>query len=190
MPTESRRLFPGGAPNTRFAAKPEVTSPTVSRGGRVRLCGPHSSSGFTLLEMLVAFAVVGLLLALMPVAYQKLQASVSYHALVRGLVEQASAARLKAMASGEPAVLQLDMVQRRYGVPPKAAGEWPEGYDIEAIVAQQEVVDGRVVQIRFYPDGSSTGGSIRIQRPNGAGTRVRVDWLTGRVSQEPLDVAP
>jgi len=35
--------------------------------------------------------------------------------------------------------------------------------------------------IRFYPDGSSTGGSIDLS-VNGEGYRIKVDWLTGGVS--------
>jgi general secretion pathway protein H len=33
--------------------------------------------------------------------------------------------------------------------------------------------------IRFYPDGSSTGGGLKL-RQNGHDTQVLVDWLTGR----------
>ena len=40
--------------------------------------------------------------------------------------------------------------------------------------------------IRFLPDGGATGGSIDIVRPSGAGVRLRVDWLSGQVLQEPL----
>lgn len=145
--------------------------------------------GFTLLELLVVFAMMALVLALVPFAYQKLHESVTYKGLVRGLIEQNTQARLQAMSSGEPAVLQLDFENRRFSVPPAAdGGVWPEGYRVEAVVASQEVTDERTARIRYYPDGSSTGGSIRVRRPNGDGVRLRVDWLTGRVTQESLDI--
>ena len=47
--------------------------------------------------------------------------------------------------------------------------------------AQSEVESARKGSIRFYADGSSTGGRITVS----SGERkylVDVDWLTGRVS--------
>jgi general secretion pathway protein H len=86
-------------------------------------------------------------------------------------------------------VLRLDFEARRYGVPgADGGGSWSEDYRLEAVVASRDVTDDRRASIRYYPDGSSTGGSIRVQRPNGDGVRLRVDWLTGRVTQEPLAI--
>ena len=39
------------------------------------------------------------------------------------------------------------------------------------------------VQIRFFPDGSATGGRVRLARDNRQYVVV-VDWLTGSVSLE------
>jgi hypothetical protein len=44
----------------------------------------------------------------------------------------------------------------------------------------------RIGQIRFFPDGSSTGGRIGLSR-NDRRAAVAVDWLTGLVS---VDDAP
>ena len=53
--------------------------------------------------------------------------------------------------------------------------------ELKLYTAQSEIVDDRRGAIRFYPDGSSTGGRVTVA----AGERrllVDVDWLTGRVS--------
>jgi general secretion pathway protein H len=57
----------------------------------------------------------------------------------------------------------------------------PERLELKLYTAQSEVRDERHGAIRFYPDGSSTGGRVTLA----AGERkllVDVDWLTGRVS--------
>lgn len=48
----------------------------------------------------------------------------------------------------------------------------------EAIARQREV---SYESIRFFPDGSSSGGSLRL---NGTGRSyvIEVDWLTGKVA--------
>ena len=42
----------------------------------------------------------------------------------------------------------------------------------------------RLGVIRFYPEGGSSGGGIDMERADGTGVRISVDWLVGRVSQE------
>ena len=57
----------------------------------------------------------------------------------------------------------------------------PARLDLKLYTAQSEIVDDRRGAIRFYPDGSSTGGRVTVA----SGERkllVDVDWLTGRVT--------
>jgi general secretion pathway protein H len=56
----------------------------------------------------------------------------------------------------------------------------PHQAELGVYTAQGEVVDGNTAAIRFYPDGSSTGGRVTLAM----GERkfhVDVDWLTGQV---------
>lgn len=52
--------------------------------------------------------------------------------------------------------------------------------EIQLFTVQQELSSEKVAAIRFYPDGSSTGGRVTL----GQGERkfeIDVDWLTGRI---------
>ena len=53
-------------------------------------------------------------------------------------------------------------------------------------MANNELSSGQDGAIRFLPEGGATGGSVDIVRPSGSGVRLRVDWLSGRVEQEPI----
>lgn len=56
----------------------------------------------------------------------------------------------------------------------------PDGVEVEIHTAQSELESSTISGIRFFPDGSSTGGYIRIKADNKA-YRISVNWLTGRV---------
>ena len=91
-------------------------------------------------------------------------------------------AQSTAMATRKDAVLTIDVESREFvtSLEPKPR-KLPDNVELKLYAAQSEVTSERRGSIRFYPDGSSTGGRITVS----AGERkylVDVDWLTGRVS--------
>ena len=141
--------------------------------------------GFTLIELLVVFAILALLLGLAPVAFDRLRDGAQYRDTVRNMTSQLRTARYRSVAEGREIVFTLDMNRRAFGLDGAAWRPVPEALRLRAIVAGSEVQGSGSAAIRFLPSGGATGGSIEILRPNG-GTRLRVDWLSGRVTQEGL----
>lgn len=149
------------------------------------------SAGFTLVELMVALAVAALMAGLAVPMAAKAYVTMQYRDAVRGVASAATAARYQAVNTGEARDLLVAPDMRRYGV--QIAGTAfeadvatlvPEALSLEVKVARQLVEERGVGVIRFYPDGSSTGGSVTIMRENGDGQRIRVDWLLGRVTHE------
>ena len=87
-----------------------------------------------------------------------------------------------ALASRSDAVLTLDVEEREFQVTgTEGSRALPKDLELRLYTAQSEVATERKGSIRFYPDGSSTGGRITVA----SGERkflVDVDWITGRVS--------
>ncbi|HRD32755.1 MAG TPA: GspH/FimT family protein [Rhodocyclaceae bacterium] len=142
-------------------------------------------NGFTLIELVVALAIAALALAALPTGLSRLYENVEYRTTVRDLLSGLKAARAEAARSGMAVPFVVDVGERSFSVGERRAGTVPERLELSLIVAATEQAAERG-SIRFYPDGSSTGGSIIVRRPTGVGVRLRVDWLLGRVSQEPL----
>ena len=151
---------------------------------RIRLASRlrGNDSGFTILEVVVVLVLVGIIYTLM-LAVPMRGASVSdLKAAARTLASGLRQAQTTAMVTRRDAVLSLDLDAREYVMPGDTeARKLPDGIDLKLYTAQSEVTSERKGAIRFYPDGSSTGGRITVS----AGERkylVDVDWLTGRVS--------
>ena len=145
-----------------------------------------AQKGFTLIELLVVLAIAGLLVALVPTAYSKAKESSQYRSVLRTLAADMRFGRQSAMARGSPVVLSVDLAKRQYGLEGYGTHILPEPLQIRATVGGEQLQADQKASIIFLPDGGSTGGSFEIVRPGGDGIRLRVDWLSGQVSQEHL----
>jgi general secretion pathway protein H len=140
--------------------------------------------GFTILEVVVVL-VIGAIAYVLILGVPMRGASIyDLKATARTLASGLRQAQASAMATRRDTVLTLDMDTKEFIVPGVAeARRLPQSIDLKLFTAQSEVTSERRGSIRFYPDGSSTGGRITVS----AGERkylVDVDWLTGRVSIE------
>lgn len=142
--------------------------------------------GFTLVELLVVFAVVALLSALVPLAFERLRESAQYRDTVRGMLSDIRQARYRALAEGREVRFRVDLAERNYGLEGRPAKKVPEPLRLRATVADIELTAAQSAGILFLPSGGATGGTIEIVRPSGAGVRLTVDWLSGGVAQSPI----
>lgn len=94
-------------------------------------------------------------------------------------------ARTRAM-SGRRAELVLVDVHRRLLVHEGTNRVTRLGPEIglSMVASEAERRSAEVAGVRFFPNGSSSGVTLRLQS-NGEGYDVRVDWLTGRVAIQP-----
>lgn len=157
--------------------------------------GCRSQDGFTLLELMVAFAMAALLVGVTTPAGLRFYDTMQYRSAVGDLRSAATNARYRAITTGQPVDLLVAPEDARFAVMPAArdsgqnfdlntARQLAGDLDIQMVSAEGLSPMAGVGAIRFYPDGSSTGGSITVLRPTGVGVRLRVDWLLGRISQE------
>ncbi|WP_354447956.1 pilus assembly FimT family protein [Ottowia thiooxydans] len=144
------------------------------------------TSGFTLIEIMVVMALMALLVGLVPIAFGRLSESAQYRETVRAILTDMRTARYLAQSGGSDVRFAVNLNQRSFGVEGRKRHTVPEPLQIRAVMAQQESGADGDMAIRFLSSGGASGGSVDLLRPSGGGVRLRVDWFSGRVEQEPV----
>lgn len=153
--------------------------------------GNRACAGFTLLELLVVLALAGILMSLAPSMISAAVPGMELRVAARELAATLRETRNRAIVRGE----SLDILIA--GEPPtyRVAGGPRHELPAAILVSVKQTPERRVhlspaqhgnhyeqdVRIRFYPDGSSSGASILLERGAMAYT-VAADWLLGTVT--------
>ena len=136
---------------------------------------PHN--GFTLIEMLVVLAIVGLVAGLaFPEMEKALGAIHQRHARAQVL---AAAAGARAQALRSDAMVVLTALPDESAL--TLAGATGTG-DARWTIDPGLRVATSPTQLRFYPDGTTTGGQIRLTAPSGT-TTWTIDRDAGQLSE-------
>lgn len=146
--------------------------------------------GFTLMEVLVALVIGVLLVALTPPLLSGMSGSTELRSAARQLAAGLRNARNDAITRQREAVLTLDLAEHRFAVSGDARQvTLPNSVTLHLYTAQSELLDDESGSIRFFSDGSSTGGAITVSGTKLA-YRINVDWLTGAIAIVEQEVQP
>ncbi|WP_036269252.1 GspH/FimT family protein [Methylocaldum szegediense] len=148
------------------------------RGGSA---GTRRQDGFTLLEMLLALAVAAALTAIAVPNLTPLLNRAQLTAAARDIASGLRYARGQALAGAREAIFELDVNRKAYRVSGRQKPfSLPDGVRLSLYTAEQEAGEDGIGSIRFFPDGSSTGGRVTLEAA-GKKRLVDVNWLTGEV---------
>jgi general secretion pathway protein H len=142
---------------------------------------PRRRSGFTLIEVIVTLAILSFALVLVTGFKPPWSSGLGLKGTAAELASGLRLARSEAIVSNRSIAFDLDVIRHRYRVGAGTIRGLPAHLSIELLTIAGEKRDEGTGDIRFNPDGSSTGGRIALadgQRRMAVG----VDWLTGRVS--------
>lgn len=138
------------------------------------------ADGFTLIEMLAVIVLIAIAVTV---------SAVSLRGRTRGELE-ASAQRVaaglrdtrtRAMATGQPQWFTIDLRGHAWAAPGRDPHAFPADATVRVTSAGEETDRAGVARIRYFPDGSSSGGNVVLSDQRRS-ARVDVDWLTGAVT--------
>ncbi|HUN46510.1 MAG TPA: GspH/FimT family pseudopilin [Stellaceae bacterium] len=138
--------------------------------------------GFTLIELVVVLAILALATALVTPLLSRGRDRAEFDATVREVAAALRETRSLAMTRDRSEALLVDVAHGvlRWGGRP-ADHRVPRSIRLALLTTAGERLDEESGDIRFFPDGSSTGGHVTLMQ----GERRRdvfVDWLSGRIS--------
>ena len=144
-------------------------------------CDHRRAGGVTLIEVLAVLAILGFALALVISYRAPSNRSLDLRRSAAAVASGLRLARSEAILKNRAVTFDLDLAGHRFRPGSGKVQLLPPGLAIELLTISGERRNGIAGDIRFNPDGSSTGGRIAIG-DGGQTIIVGVDWLTGRVS--------
>ena len=136
--------------------------------------------GFTLIEMIVVLIIAVLAMSVVGSKFTAGFAGAQLKAAVNDVASALRYTRGQAISSGEEAVFTLDVDQRSYTISTrKKVYQLADDLDLTVNTAQSEINGEGQGSIRFFSDGSSSGGRIEIVSGNRK-RYVDINWLTGQ----------
>ena len=165
----------------------ELRFPAPGCAGRRLLEKPaRSAGGFTLVEIIVVLVIIALMLAMVGTSISRSISGAELRTAASKVAASLRYTRTLAILQKSEQVFLVDTENRTYQAAEREAEELPEGMKVELNTARSELTSETAGGIRFYPDGGSTGGNVRLEA-NGRIYRVNVAWLTGEASVERPD---
>jgi len=155
----------------------------VTRPGRLCLLPTalHLNKGFTLLELIVVLFIVVLGFSAIGINLSSGNDSTELKVAARDIVSTLRYARGQALISHQETTVTLDLAKNSYKVSSRdKVYPIPKAIKVTVVTAQSEITGEGLGNIRFFADGSSTGGRITLERGK-ATWQIDINWLTGQI---------
>lgn len=146
----------------------------------------RDESGFTLIEVIIAFVIIGMAATLVAPAIESGLRQREVRSAVRTLAGAMNALTSDAVRSGTPQDLLLDPMENLLAVPGRGNETVSLGEVARMARLQGGTVDASgVTRVRFFPNGSNSGITLVVadpERPIEDGFVLQLDPLIGMVS--------
>lgn len=134
-------------------------------------------AGFSTVEILTVMVIMALLAGMISWRWNAADRS-SMDRVRDDILSALTVARTRAIMSGAPQEIEVDLVARRIRPNSGTDIEIPKNMEFKAVTADELRGPDGTAQIVFLPDGTSSGGTIELQRGDQR-MLIETHWLTG-----------
>ena len=148
---------------------------------------PRLNNGFTLLELLVVLVIMILGFSIIGISLSSGDGSAAIKVAARDMVSALRYTRGQALMLHQQATMTIDLSENTYTVSDRSKNYLiPKAITLTVVTAQSELNGDGLANIRFFPDGSSTGGRITLEQAKVA-KEININWLTGQIKLDDTD---
>jgi len=139
------------------------------------------AQGFTLIELTVVLLIMVLGFSAIGTNISSGNHSSQLKALSRDLASALRYARGQALISHNEVSVAINLAENTYKVSNRdKIYHFSDEIEVTLVIAQDEFKNDEIGQLRFYPDGSSSGGRVTMEWGNLVNI-IDVNWLSGKV---------
>jgi len=129
----------------------------------------------------VVLVIIGFIVVLVPPRLSGVIVSTQAKASAREIVSALRETRSSSIGSQKEQVFRMDLEKKSYSIERNKMKQLPEKMQISLYTARSEQFSEHLGAIRFFPDGSSTGGRIKLTMGK-QHFFIDINWLTGKVA--------
>lgn len=138
--------------------------------------------GFTLLELLLVLGIMALAGVFAMPLVNRPAGEATLIATAQKLAGEMRMARSAAIRDNTERTMTIDLAARRFWVDGlTGASPIPSGITVDFVTLQAEQLSAERGRLRFFVDGSTTGGNVILKAGRRVAT-VELDWMTGHAS--------
>jgi len=146
--------------------------------------GINDNNGFTLLELMVVLFIMVLGSAVIGVNLSSGNNATAHQRAANDIVSALRYARGTALLSHRETAVTFNLNNNSYTVDNRDKVYMiPETIKVTVVTAQSQLLGQNSGSIRFFADGSSTGGRVSLKRDENV-WQIDINWLTGHVALE------
>jgi general secretion pathway protein H len=144
----------------------------------------NRQSGFTLLELMVVLFIMMLGFSALAISISSGNDTAKLNATARDIVSALRYARGQALTTRQQTTVAFDLDNNSYTLSTRnQVYTIANDIALTIVTAQSELTGQAQGNIRFFSDGSCTGGRITLER-GGATRQIDLNWLTGQIELE------
>ncbi|MFI3217704.1 MAG: GspH/FimT family pseudopilin [Methylococcales bacterium] len=142
------------------------------------------NKGFTLLELMVVLFIMVLGFSVIGINLSSGNNATEHQRAARDIVSALRYARGMALMTHKETTVTFDLNENNYTVANRdKVFAIPETIKVTVVTAQSQLTEKNKGSIRFFGDGSSTGGRVSLKRRENV-WKIDINWLTGQIELE------
>lgn len=141
-----------------------------------------TNKGFTLIEVIVVLMVIVVGFGVISRRINTGNHGTKLQLVTRDIASALRYAQSQALLNQKPIAVDISLKDNSYSLSNQQKQfSFNQEITVSLVIAEEEYTDEQVGSIRFFPDGSSTGGRIKLEWGSQM-TQIDVNWITGQVT--------